>query len=130
MMGREAETIPRMATSFRQVWPRRVVWKQDSDVTHNRFYWLERPAETVRPNDIYVARVEGQTIQIEQPATGSLDLRLSDELLDLDQPVQVIASGRKVFDGIVPRSLAAIIKSLQGRDDPAAIATGSLHVTW
>jgi len=130
MMGREAETIPRMATYFRQVWPRRVVWQQDSDVTHNRFYWLERPAETVRPNDLYVARVEGQTIQIEQPATGNLELRLSDELLDLDQPVQVIVAGRKIFDGIVPRSLAAITKSLQERDDPAAIATASVQVTW
>jgi hypothetical protein len=130
MMGREAETIPRMATSLRQVWPRRVVWKQDSDVTHTRFYWLERPAESIRPNDIYVAQVEGQTIQIEQPATGNLDLRLSDELLDLNQPVQVMVSGRKIFEGIVPRTLAAINKSLQERNDPADVATASLHVSW
>jgi poly(3-hydroxybutyrate) depolymerase len=130
MMGREAETIPRMAALRRVVWPKRVVWKEDSDVTHNRFYWLERPAEAIRPNDLYIARVDGQTIQIDEPATGSLDLRLSDELLNLDQPIQVVAGGKKVFAGVVPRTPAAIVNSLQERADPDAIATAALHVVW
>jgi hypothetical protein len=128
MQGREAEAIPRMAALERVAWPKRVVWKQSARATHNRFYWLERP--DARPRELYVAQVEGQTITIEKPESGSLTLRLSDELLDLDQPVRVVASGRTVFDGKVTRSFAAIVQSLQEREDPAAVATALLLVSW
>ena len=73
-----------------EAWPKRVVWKQNDNATHNRFYGSAAP-EAVRPNEMYAAHVEGQTITIETPATGSLTLRLSDALLDFDQPVRVVA---------------------------------------
>jgi pimeloyl-ACP methyl ester carboxylesterase len=130
MQGREAETIPRMAALRREIWPKRVVWKQDSSVTHPRLYWLERPAEIVKPDEVFIAHVEGQTIQIEQPATGSLSLRLSDELLDLDQPIQVMASGRKVFEGKVTRSFAAIMNSLKEREDSKSVPSAQLSISW
>jgi len=130
MQGREAETIPRMAAARRTIWPRRVVWQQDEAATHSRFYWLARPTEAVQPKERYVAQVEGQTIQIEEPATGSLDLRLADELLNLDQPVKVVVAGRTLFEGLVPRTTASIVKSLQERADPAGVATAGLHVVW
>jgi hypothetical protein len=50
MQGREAEMIPRMAPLRRVAWPKRVVWKQD-DVTHTRFYWLERPTDAVKERE-------------------------------------------------------------------------------
>lgn len=129
MQNREAEAIPRMAACTRVPWPRRVVWKQD-DVTHTRFYWLERPANEVEPYQVYAARVDGQTITLETPAGGDATLRLSDSLLDLDQPVRVVAGGKTVFDGRVPRSFAAIIQSLREREDPAEVATALLPVSW
>jgi pimeloyl-ACP methyl ester carboxylesterase len=130
MQGREAEAIPRMSAFRREAWPKRVVWKQDSSVTHSRLYWLERDADTVKPNEVFIARVEGQTIQIEAPATGSLLLRLSDELLDLDQPMQVTTSGRKLFEGKVTRSLAAMMKSLKERNDSSSIPAALLPISW
>ncbi len=130
MMGREAETIPRMAVARRVVWPKRVVWEPDSDATHKRFYWLARPAGVVRPNERYVAWVEGQTIHIEEPATGRLELRLADELVNLDQPVKVVMAGRTLFAGVVPRTPAAIATSLQERKDPAGVAPATLLLTW
>jgi hypothetical protein len=108
MQNREAEMIPRMSQIVRVAWPKRVVRKQE-DVTHTRFYWLERAPETVRPDEMYTVRVEGQTVIIETPGTGSLTLRLSDALLDLDQPVRVVASARIVFEGRVSRSFAAVV---------------------
>jgi predicted esterase len=129
MQNREAEMIPRMSPLMRETWPKRVVWKQD-DVTHPRFYWLERASDAVKPYEIYAAHVEDQTITIETPATGNLTLRLSDELLDLDQPVQVMAGGKMVFEGKVSRSLAAIMQSLREHEDPDTIATALLPVTW
>jgi hypothetical protein len=129
MQSREAEASPRMSSHSRIVWPKRVVWKQ-SAATHTRFYWLERSAEAVRPNEIYAASVEGQTITIETPASGSVTLRLSDALLDLDHPVRVMAGGRTIFEGMVPRSFAAVVQSLREREDPAASATVRLPLSW
>jgi transglutaminase-like putative cysteine protease len=130
MQGREAETIPRMSALTRDVWPKRVVWKQDDNVTHDRFYWMERSAAAIKPNEIFAAHVAGQTIEIEQPDSGTLTLRLSDELLNLDEPIQVIALGHKVFEGKATRSLAAITESLKQRFDPATVAVATLPVSW
>jgi transglutaminase-like putative cysteine protease/predicted esterase len=129
MQGREAEVIPGMAPLACVNWPRRVVWKQD-DVTHTRLYWLERAPDAVHPGEIYAAHVEGQTIAIETPATGSLTLRLSDALLDLDQPIRVVTGGRTLFEGRVKRSFAAVVQSLQERENPDTVATAQLQVTW
>jgi transglutaminase-like putative cysteine protease len=130
MQGREAEVIPRMFTSQRVAWPKRVVWKENDNFVHQRFYWLERSAEATNAGDLYAAHVEGQTITMEAPATGKITLRLSDKLVDLDQPVRVVASGRTIFEGAVHRSVAAIAQSLQERADPELVATAILPVTW
>ena len=130
MQGREAEMIPRMTPLAREAWPKRVVWKQSGGATHTRFYWLERAPEAVRPNEIYAARVEGQTISIETPSTGNLTLRLSNALLDLDRPVRVMAGGRAIFEGRVARSFAAVVQSLREREDPELAATALLPVSW
>ena len=90
----------------------------NDNATHPRFYWLERAPEAVRPNEIYAARVEGQTITLETPGAGSLTLRLSDALLDLDRPVRVMAGGRAIFEGSVSRSFAAVVQSFREREDP------------
>jgi predicted esterase len=130
MQGREAETIPRMSALRREVWPKRVVWKQDAEVLHSRFYWMERAAVEVKPNEIYTAQISGQRVEIERPANGNLTLRLSDAMMDLDQPIQVMAAGRKVFEGKVTRSLDSIVKSLNEREDPESSATAMLPVSW
>jgi predicted esterase len=131
MQGREAEMISRMSPLARQAWPKRVVWKQSAGATHTRFYWLERAPEAVQPNEIYAAHVEGQTITIETPSSsGTLTLRLSDALVNLDRPVRVMAGGRPIFEGSVSRHFAAIEQSLREREDPALVATALLPVSW
>jgi dienelactone hydrolase len=130
MQNRESEMIPRMAPLRRVVWPKRVVWKQDDDALHTRLYWLERAADAVKPSEIYAAHVDGQTVTIETPAAGNATLLLSDTLLDLDRPVQVVAGGRTVFNGTVSRSFAAIEHCLGAREDPDTIASAMLPVAW
>jgi pimeloyl-ACP methyl ester carboxylesterase len=130
MQGREAETIPRMASFQRVAWPKRVVWLENDNFVHPRFYWLEHAAEPAHPQDIYAAHVEGQAITIEAPTSGKLILRLSDNLVDLDKPVRVMAGGRQIFEGTVQRSFAAILQSLQERNDPDLVATALLPVSW
>jgi hypothetical protein len=130
MQGREAEAIARMSPLRRTAWPKRVVWKENDDFTHPRFYWLERSPQATDPAIVYAAHVDGQTFSIESPASGTLSLRLSDELVDLDKPVRVIVAGRTTFDGSVRRSLAAIEQSLGQQADPDLAATALLSVTW
>lgn len=129
MQNRESEMVPRMAPLTRTRWPKRVVWKQD-DVTHTRFYWLERDPAAVKPYEIYAAHVDGQKITLETPASGNLTLRLSDELLDLDQAIEVVAGDKTVFAGKVSRSFSAILQSLREREDPGTVATALLPVSW
>lgn len=130
MQGREAEAIPRMAALTRSVWPKRVVWKQDRDAPHDRLYWLAVTSDAAKTNPIISARVTDQTITIEAPATGSLTLRLSDTLLDLDQPIRVVAGGKTIFEGKVSRTFSAIISSLRERNDLETVATALLPINW
>jgi pimeloyl-ACP methyl ester carboxylesterase len=130
MQNRESEMIPRMSPLRRVTWPKRVVWKQDDDAVHTRLYWLERGPSEVKPNEIYAAHVDGQVITIEKPSTGTLTLRLSDALLELDQPVRVVAGAKTIFEGKVARSFAAIEQSLREREDPDTVATALLPVSW
>jgi hypothetical protein len=131
MQGREAEVIPRMFSSQRVAWPKRVVWKENDNFVHQHFYWLERDAGDTKADTIYAARVEGQTITLEAPASGKLVLRLSDKLVDLDQPVSVLApGGRTIFEGTMQRSVASISHSLEERADPELVATAVVKVEW
>ncbi|HZR19891.1 MAG TPA: sugar-binding protein [Verrucomicrobiae bacterium] len=130
MQNREAEVIPRMSGLQRVTWPKRVVWKENDNFIHPRFYWLERVAGDTNAETVYAAHVEGQTITIETPASGKVTLRLSDQLVDLDQPVRVVAGGRTLFEGPVSRSLSVMAQSLRERADPELVATALLPVSW
>ncbi|WP_288410229.1 hypothetical protein [uncultured Sphingomonas sp.] len=128
MNRKDAEGLPWMAQFTRNPWPKRVVWVQD-DVTHDRFYWLQIPdGSQAKAGDRIDARVEGQAITIEGAVPAGLTLRLSDRLVDLDRPVRVTVNGRLAFAGKVPRTAAAIVRSLEERLDPASAATALLRL--
>ena len=129
MNGRDAEVLPWMAQQQRVAWPRRVVWCQD-DVTHTRFYWLAVAPDAAKPRATLRAGVNSQTITIDSAEIASLTLRLRDALLDLDQPITVIANGKEIFRGTVKRTLAAIESSLAERNDPFTAATALLQLRW
>ena len=122
--------LPWMAGFTRDAWPKSVVWRQD-DVVHRRFYWLVIPegvevdaGETIR------ATVEGQTIHLETSKLRDLTLRLSDRLVDLDQPVKVLVKGKVVFEGKVKRDVAVAAASLRERLDPSSLPTAELILAW
>lgn len=130
MQGREAEMIPRMVPLRRQAWPKRVVWKENDNLIHHRFYWLQRSPDSTNPETVYAAHVADQTITIEAPESGHLVLRLSDKLLNLDEPVKVVAAGKTLFEGKVPRSVESLVQSLHERPDLESAATALLPVSW
>ena len=124
----DAEAVPWMAEFRRNPWPNRIVWFQD-DVLERRFYWLQVPQEfPLRERQKIVATVEGQTLRIDGDLPPTIQLRLSDRLLDLDRPVTVVLGGREAFHGTVRRQASAIQSSLAERADPASAATAILSV--
>jgi len=123
MNKKDAEGVPWMAGFVRKAWPTKVVWQQD-DVVHRRFYWLQVPAEVpIGDRARLVARAEGQEIVLQGDVPPRLRLRLSDRLLDLDQPVRVVANGQERFSGKVTRQARAMLASLEERADPVSAAS-------
>jgi hypothetical protein len=98
-------------------------------VVHRRFYWLEVPEGTdIQERANIVATVSGQTIRLQGDLPAILQLRLSDRLLNLDEPVAVIANDQEVFQGTVTRCAASILQSLAERADAPAAATALLRI--
>ncbi|WP_193212640.1 transglutaminase domain-containing protein [Luteolibacter marinus] len=123
MNRKDAEALPWMAGYTRNSWPKKIVWFQD-DVTHDRFYWLKIPDKNAaKAGQKIVATVAGQTIRLDGDVPAGMELRLSDDLLDLDQAVTVIVNGKQVASAKVPRTAGAIVDSLKQRLDLPAAAS-------
>jgi pimeloyl-ACP methyl ester carboxylesterase len=128
MKKRDAEALPWMAGFHRTAWPKKIVWKQD-DIVHRRFYWLQLPEDSpVKERQKIVSTVQDQTILLEGDVPATLRLRLSDQLIDLDQPLIVVVNGREAFNGKVKRNAAAMVSSLSERADVSSAATATLIV--
>ncbi|GAA5481118.1 transglutaminase domain-containing protein [Haloferula sargassicola] len=127
MNRKDAEGIPWMAGFTRDPWPKKIVWFQD-DVTHRRFYWLQLPEgyETKAGQEI-VATVEGRTITLTGDVPAGTRILLHDRLIDLDQPLELIAGGASSTVKPV-RSVAVIHRALAERWDPASCPTAELRV--
>jgi dienelactone hydrolase len=126
MNRKDAEALPWMAQFTRNPWPKRVIWVQD-DVTHDRFYWLRIPdAAAARAGDRIDAVVDGQGITLTGKVPAGTTLRLSDRLIDLDRPVQVVVNGERRFAGKVRRTVTPILASFAERLDASSAATASL----
>ncbi|MCA9177753.1 MAG: dienelactone hydrolase family protein [Planctomycetales bacterium] len=127
-MDREdAAAIPWMAKHTRQRYPRQVVWRQD-DVTHSRFYWLALDGPEVKPRAELRASWEGQACRLQPGDARSIRLRLHDQLVNLDQPVQVSAGDRVVFAGTAQRTIATLAKTLEERGDPSYMFPAELAI--
>lgn len=129
MEKRDAAALPWMATHTRNPWPKRIVWRQD-DVLGERFYWLRVEHGAAKPGAQITATIDGQTITLQSEDLKQVTLQLCDALIDLDQPLTVIANGQLVFEGRVARTPSAIEQSLTERADPFAVATALLKVSW
>ena len=81
-----------------------------------QFYWLANDAPT--PGQRIHAQIEDNHIKLVTADIRRLRLRLDDQLVDLDQPVTVMANGMKIFEGMVKRELRCLVETLEERGDP------------
>ncbi len=129
-MNREdAAALPWMARFRRDPAPKKVAWLQD-DVTHDHFYWLAVEPGHARPGTIVVASIVGQEVQVEKAeGLDRLTIRLDDRLLDLDRPVKVVAKGKTLFEGPLPRTLATLKKTFDETGDPKLTFAAEIAIT-
>lgn len=127
MNRKDAEALPWMAGFTRSPWPKRIVWVQD-DVLHDRFYWLHIPAGAAKAGDTLTATIEHQTITLTGAVPAGTTLRLSDRLIDLDRPIEVIVNGQPAYTGKVARTAGAMHRSLLERADTSAAANAELKI--
>jgi len=76
------------------------------------------------------AEVSGQEITLESADVRSVILLLHDELVDLDQPIIVVANGEQVFSGMVRRTEHAVRAALTRRLDTRLTPSATLTVSW
>jgi hypothetical protein len=129
MDGRDAEGLPWMAQYTRDPWPTKVVWHQ-SGRTHGRFAWLSTESPKVTKGKTITAEVDGQTIRITKDPLIPYTLRLSDALVNLDEPIEIVVNGTPFLQGQVHRTEAAIRQSLAERFDPASVATALVDLPY
>ncbi|MCA9184029.1 MAG: hypothetical protein R3E01_33880 [Pirellulaceae bacterium] len=118
MNREEAAALKWMAQYDRQRFPTKIVWVQD-DVTHHRFYWLNLTDADVRQRTEIIASRDGQTFSINAPEGIHPQVLLSDEFVDLDQPLTIKLNGEQVFAGTPTRTISVAVRTLLDRDDPA-----------
>jgi hypothetical protein len=123
----DAVAVPWMAKFTRDPAPKHVVWLQD-DVPHERFYWLAVPPEQAVTATKVVATASGQAISLDVTGIDDLKVRLSDALVDLDQPVTISEGGAELFAGTVPRTILVIATTLEERGDPALVFDAEVSV--
>ena len=115
-----------MSRYTRDPFPKKVVWKQD-DVTHNRFYWLKDENPTER--SLIIARIEGQTIEIENTSVSYFTIMLNDLLIDMDKSVIVKYDGKEIYNATVPRTSMTILKSIREYGDPKSVYYGEIPIS-
>ena len=115
-----------MTNFTRNPFPKKIVWKQD-DVTHTRFYWLkdDKPTE----GSLIVARIDGQTIYIENATVPNFTIMLNDFLVDMDNEISIKYLSQTIFQGIVMRSSQVILRSIEEYGDPESIYFGEIPVS-
>ena len=118
-----------MAAIKRNPVPDRVVWKQNS-TTHDRLYWLALPKDVAAVDgSLVTADRDGQTITIKTAdKVDRLLIRLDDPMVDLDRPVKVDYQGKTLFEGLVPRTVATLMRTLDHRGDPKLIFDAEVEV--
>lgn len=128
MDGNDAQVLPWMAKQTRNPIPDVVVWKQGGQV-HSRSYWLAVPPDQSRGGTLVTARRDKQTITIQNvEGVSQLLIRLSDRMLDIDQPVRVVYKDQELFNARVSRTFANQIATLLERGDPELVFDSEVSV--
>ncbi len=125
---RDAAAFDWMSQFTRNPLPGKVVWKQD-DVTCSQCYWLAVPDGEKKARTLVVADRNGQTIALSGVSgIERITVLLNDDMVDLDKAVRITRKNKTLFKGVVPRTIAALSRSLARRKDPTLFFSAAIDV--
>ncbi|MEY4387694.1 MAG: hypothetical protein RLY20_2977 [Verrucomicrobiota bacterium] len=113
---KDRQAIPWMEKFTRNPVPKKVVWFQD-DVTHRSCYWLARPTEDLKAGQLIKAECAGQSISLESTNVTTVEVRLNDALVNLDQPVVIRVGDRVLSSNVPPRTISWLAETLAEKGD-------------
>lgn len=116
MDGVDADALSWMAQYRREPYPTSIVWRQER-VVREYFYWLSAPREELLQGKTVRAKIEDNTIDIEECDYSRLRIYINDEMADLDKKVTVRYKGEEIFSGKVERTITNLYSSLNARND-------------
>lgn len=117
-MNREdAIAVPWMAKHTRNPMPRKIVWKQ-SGLKYPQSYWLGVEPADQKKGSLITAEVEGQTISIASDDVDQVIVLLTDQLVDLEQPITIVSGSNTLFQGKVQRTVQTLVETINARHDP------------
>ena len=127
MNRKDAVAVPWMAKQTRRTMPKRIVWEPGRSVD-DRFYWLKMAAADRKAAGTVTAEIEGQRITLTAMNPAKVTVRLSDAMLDLDKPIEIVANGKAVHRGRVQRTIGVVSRTLEERGDPRGVYAGEVTV--
>ncbi len=116
----DRKAVPWMEKFTRNPIPDRIVWRQD-DVIHTRSYWLAVEQSQAKGGTQITASRNGQEVVLSSGDVGKVTVLLNDAMLDLDRPVAIKSGGKVLREGIVPRTIGNILRTVAERGDPRLI---------
>ncbi|MCH1494938.1 MAG: dienelactone hydrolase family protein, partial [Rubripirellula sp.] len=127
MDRKDASAIPWMAKYRRNRYPNRIIWKQD-DVHHDRFYWLAVDNKEIDGRPLVIANIKDQTIEIEQSEVERLTVRLNDEMLNLDEPINLAWGGVPLGNIKAERTISTLAKTLAERGEQQGMFSAEFQI--
>jgi poly(3-hydroxybutyrate) depolymerase len=125
----DAVSIPFLQSHVRDPIPRKVVWEQ-ADLPRGTSYWLAVDAANRTKGNLIQASYGADGVSIEMvKGVRSLQVRLSDAMLDLDKPVKISYGSQQLSSAQVPRTIATLARTLEERNDPAMLFSAEVSVT-
>ena len=112
----DAAAVPWMAKYTRNPYPKKVVWCQ-GDVMKEYSYWLGIPVQEAKKGSMLTAKIDGNTITIEDCDYSKVRIFLNEKLVDLSEPVIVKHGDDTLFEGKLNPSDALRKKTLFTRND-------------
>jgi len=103
MNHKDTLAVPWMAKYTRNPYPKRIVWIQD-DVLRTTRYWVELPKEELKKEETVNVSYDKQTIIIDKCFTSKITFWLSDEMFNLDKPIEIVYKDKILYKGIVSRN--------------------------
>ena len=112
----DRKAVPWMEKFTRNPLPEKIVWVQD-DVTHDRLYWLAVPEGQVAAKQQITAERAGQKISLTCKEIPEVIVMFNDAMVNLDQPVEITAGEKKLFQGPAARTIGTLARTLKERGD-------------